>query len=231
MTRKERYFCDALIRRLSNGANGGEETLTIRRQTLQPIAHGARKATTEQRMLPERRIAEPVKVGERVCALRAQPVVAEPQGARRRCAGKVAAIEGAEMFGREHVAFQRPDAAVAIAQILEPDPARIRSRLRDAKAVPLLIPFTGHKRQELARGSLGSLMRLTAADLGNDPKSWTEWWVKNSDQPREKWLIDGLRRKEPLLRAMADEELRALSGMTFQFTAGGDKKQQEPAIR
>ena len=107
----------------------------------------------------------------------------------------------------------------------------ILGRLRDWKSVPLLIPLTGLKRAELANSSLGALMRLTAQDFGNNPKKWTEWWVKNSDAPREQWLVEGLRRKEPLLRVIADEELRTLTGLNYAFDPNGDKRAQEPAVR
>jgi hypothetical protein len=107
----------------------------------------------------------------------------------------------------------------------------ILGRLRDHKAVPLLIPLTGVKRQELANSSLGSLMRLTAQDFGHNPKKWNDWWGKNQNAPREQWLIDGLRRKEPLLRVIADEELRLLTGLNYAFDPNGDKKTQEPSIR
>lgn len=124
---------------------------------------------------------------------------------------------------RDRLSLPVIDAQVRATEIL--------GRLRDGKSVPLLIPLTASKRPELANATLGALMRLTAQDFGHNPKKWTEWWVKNSDRAREHWLVDGLRRKEPILRVIADEELRRATGLTFQFRMDGDKKAQEAAIR
>lgn len=107
----------------------------------------------------------------------------------------------------------------------------IVGRLRDVKAVPLLIPLVAHKKPEIANPALGALMRLTGQDFGHTPKRWTEWWVEHSDDPRERWLIDGLRRTEQILRVIADEELRRLSGLTFRFNPGAERKEQEASIR
>jgi hypothetical protein len=107
----------------------------------------------------------------------------------------------------------------------------IVGRLRDVKAVPLLIPLVAHKLPTIANSALGALMRLTAQDFGHTPKLWTEWWVGRSGEPRERWLIEGLRRTEQILRVIADEELRRLSGLTFRFDSRAARKEQEASIR
>ncbi len=124
---------------------------------------------------------------------------------------------------RERLAMPVPEAQARACEIL--------GRLRDTKSVPALIPLSGHKRPEIANTALGALMRITAQDCGNEPKAWTQWWVKTSDRPREEWLIAGLRRKEAIVRAIADEELRLLTGLTFNFDPNAKKSAQEPAIK
>ncbi len=107
----------------------------------------------------------------------------------------------------------------------------ILGRLRDLKSISGLITLVSHKKPEVANSALGALMRLTAQDFGHNPKRWTEWWVAASDQPREQWLIEGLKKKEPILRVIADEELRRLSGLTFRFDQSAERREQEASIR
>ena len=85
----------------------------------------------------------------------------------------------------------------------------------------MLIPLVGHKKPEVANPALGALMRLTGQDCGHNPKRWTEWWVEHSDEARERWLIDGLRRTEQILRVISDEELAPFVWSHLSFRSRG----------
>jgi Type II secretion system (T2SS), protein E, N-terminal domain len=106
----------------------------------------------------------------------------------------------------------------------------ILGRLRDIKSVPLLITLVTHKRGDVSGAALSALMRITAQDFGHNDSAWSTWWKKRGAQPREEWLVSGLRKDEPALRVIADEELRLLTGLQMGFDPTADKRAQEPAI-
>ena len=83
-------------------------------------------------------------------------------------------------------------------------------------------PFTPARRRLLCE--------LTAQDLGDDRRTWLTWWRDNRRHGRFEWLLEGLLDGDRTLHAQAAEQLRELTGETFDYDPLMSRRQRE-AVR
>jgi hypothetical protein len=144
-------------------------------------------------------------------------------------------LAGASQFAR-HPGFAVISAAVrqAITSAEERHrtlAASLVARFRMVEMWPLLLERLDDPSLEVAKEALNALMTLTFQDLGPKKKTWSVWFEKNAQLPREAWLIEALSHKEQNIRSGAIHELRMLTGHTFDYDPDGDKAERRLAIK
>lgn len=102
---------------------------------------------------------------------------------------------------------------------------------RDVTAVPELIAIIERKDRSLSDVAEAALAEITKQQLGGRARRWRAWWSKNADRNRIEWLIEGLSSKEPSVRRSAWEELRAVTGQSFDYDPDAGRRKREEARR
>jgi HEAT repeat protein len=105
------------------------------------------------------------------------------------------------------------------------------AQLRDARAVPRLIPLLSSDYAAISRSAHWALVTLAVHDFAYDAAAWNNWWEKNRDRHRVEWLIDGLLDPHVEIRRSAGEELKALSHEHFGYYEDLPQKDRERAYR
>lgn len=100
--------------------------------------------------------------------------------------------------------------------------------LGDIEAIPDLIAAIerGDRAGEHARKTL---VALTAQDFGTSERKWRKWHEGARNRHRVEWLIDGLTHKEDLIRELAINDLRRLTGEYFGYHHDLPRKERESA--
>ncbi len=102
------------------------------------------------------------------------------------------------------------------------------SQLGDAGAAADMIEVLGDRNRTIARAAHGSLVTLTAHDLGTMRMTWRRWLKSNGRRHRVEWLIDALEDRREELRIAAWHELERLSGRRYGLS---DKSSREDFMR
>ncbi len=89
--------------------------------------------------------------------------------------------------------------------------------VRDAKAVPALVPLLTDPKPEVVEATEGALTVLTRRQFGADVGRWTEWWDENGKRHRIEWLIDALTHMDQDIRAAAGDELKKITKEYFGY--------------
>jgi Type II secretion system (T2SS), protein E, N-terminal domain len=144
-------------------------------------------------------------------------------------------LAGASQFAR-HPSFAVVPAAVRQALTSAEERHRVFAaslvaRFRMVELWPLVLERVEDPSQEVAKEALNALMTLTFQDLGPKKKTWVSWFEKNAHLPREAWLVEALSHKELNIRSGAIQELRMLTGNTFDYLPDGDKAERRHAIK
>jgi hypothetical protein len=79
--------------------------------------------------------------------------------------------------------------------------------LREAVAVPMLVPVLADSFAQVALAAGRALTRLTGQDFARDGRKWTAWWTTNVGRHRAEWLIDALLNEDNVAAAKVAEEL------------------------
>ena len=74
-------------------------------------------------------------------------------------------------------------------------------------------------------------MAIAGQDFGRSRRRWLGWWHGHADRPRTEWLIEGLRHREPAVRAAAAEELRPLVGNLYGYRPDLPRPAREAAAK
>jgi len=80
-----------------------------------------------------------------------------------------------------------------------------------------------------AAAARSELVKLTGQDFGTKVKRWQAWWDKHHDDDRVEWLFEGLSHKEEQVRAVAERELRGITGEYFGYHFDLPRRQREHA--
>jgi hypothetical protein len=144
-------------------------------------------------------------------------------------------LAGASQFARH------PNFAIvlsAVRQALSSSDERHRmfasslvARFRMVELWPIVLDRLDDPSPEVAKESLNALMTLTFQDLGPKKKTWVSWFEKNSHLPREAWLVEALSHKELNIRQGAIQELRMITGNTFDYRPDADKSERKTSIK
>lgn len=152
--------------------------------------------------------------------------VPEVASAARAAAARVRGVSGFE----EAVARHLRD------ELASPDPDRVGSaamaigRTRDERAIPLLIPLTGHADDRVAAEASDALTQITKQTHGDSPRRWQSWWEQNRTRPRAAWLVEGLAHKDLQIRLSSIEELVALTNDALGYQADGPRREREKSL-
>lgn len=92
--------------------------------------------------------------------------------------------------------------------------AQILGQLREATAVPALIPLVVSPQRALASAATSALAVICAQAFGSDVARWAEWWQSHYTRPREAWLVEALRHSDTAITRIAHNELVRLTGRT-----------------
>lgn len=93
---------------------------------------------------------------------------------------------------------------------------------RSAEGLAALVAALDSDETALAQRSARALRLLTAHELGPRSKDWRKFVRDRADEPRGRWLLDGLLAKDVALRDLAALELAGLTGETFGYQQGAD---------
>lgn len=102
---------------------------------------------------------------------------------------------------------------------------------RDVTAIPDLIEILERKERSLTDVVESALAEITKQRFGSSPRRWRSWWAKNESKNRIEWLIEGLSSRDELIRKSACEELRAVTGQTFDYDPTSARRKREEARR
>jgi hypothetical protein len=80
-----------------------------------------------------------------------------------------------------------------------------------------------------AAAARSELVKLTGQDFGTKVKRWQAWWDKHHDDDRVEWLFEGLSHKEEQVRAIAERELRGITGEYFGYHFDLSRREREHA--
>jgi hypothetical protein len=101
--------------------------------------------------------------------------------------------------------------------------------LRDTSSIPAFIELLVPASAPLAIAAQQALVALAAQDFGSSQRRWSAWWHRRAGQHRIEWLIDGMGHADTEIRAAAGEELRQISGVSFEFSPELPKASREKA--
>lgn len=99
--------------------------------------------------------------------------------------------------------------------------------IREHEAIPTLLQLLEGEDRALARATRWALSVLTRQDFGTDLAAWRNFWQQHRDEDRVEWLISSLDHEQRDIRRAAGDELKALSGQSFDY----DEDQPAPARR
>jgi len=80
-----------------------------------------------------------------------------------------------------------------------------------------------------AAAARSELVKLTGQDFGTKVKRWQAWWDKHHEADRVEWLFEGLSHKEDQVRAIAERELRGITGEYFGYHFDLSRREREHA--
>ncbi len=93
------------------------------------------------------------------------------------------------------------------------------------EAVSPLIQLLTDQNQSVRAAASAALTALAAADFGDDPDKWIQWWAAHQNESRELWLTDALLsraetlRKEQAARILVTKRLVELEARNLQALA------------
>jgi len=103
--------------------------------------------------------------------------------------------------------------------------------LREARAVPRLIPLLSDENADVVKSAHWALGVIARQDFGREPEGWQNWWQRRSDEHRIEWLIEALMHDDPDIRRAAGEELKSLTKEYFGYYDDLPKKERARAQR
>ena len=101
--------------------------------------------------------------------------------------------------------------------------------MREALAVPALIPLLSDPGPEVSAAARVALVAITRQDFGVPAQKWQAWWDANKERHRLEWLIDALMHEQAALRAAAGEELKTSTKEYFGYYDDLPKRERERA--
>jgi HEAT repeat protein len=101
--------------------------------------------------------------------------------------------------------------------------------VREARAVPDLIPLIDDKKRPVLTSAYHALVVLTRQDFGTDTGAWQRWWSEQGKRHRIEWLIDSLMHDVSDIRRAAGDELKSLTKEYFGYYDDLPKKERARA--
>jgi hypothetical protein len=123
--------------------------------------------------------------------------------------------------------------------LLEPQQVLVRrvialqmlGEVRDAAAVPHLLPRLIDPQPEVSAAARSSLVVVSRQDFGLHLSHWTDWFEQNKGKQRIEWLIDALAHPASALRLAALEELVKLTRNAFGYQDDMPKRERERVMQ
>jgi hypothetical protein len=106
--------------------------------------------------------------------------------------------------------------------------AAVLAALGDVASLPALLDLLA-RGGALAPAATAALIRLAKQDHGNSAKKWRQWWDRNKSKHVIEWMLEGLGHKDPEIRRISIDDLRALTGEYFGFHHDLAKREREEA--
>lgn len=97
------------------------------------------------------------------------------------------------------------------------------------EAVSPLIQLLTDQNPSVRASAAGALTAIAAADFGDAPDKWIQWWAAHQNESREQWLSEALRtraetlRKEQAARLLVTKRLVELEGRNLQALVATDR--------
>jgi HEAT repeat protein len=98
--------------------------------------------------------------------------------------------------------------------------------LADLRSIPHLLEVLEGDR-ETAVPARRALRRLTSQDFAWSIRKWRSWWDSNRTRNRIEWLLDSLAHRDEELRRQAVDDLRTLTGESFDFNHDAPRRERE----
>jgi hypothetical protein len=123
--------------------------------------------------------------------------------------------------------------------LLEPQQVLVRrvialqmlGEVRDAAAVPHLLPRLVDPQPEVSAAARASLVVVSRQDFGLHLSHWSDWFEQNKGKQRIEWLIDALAHPASGLRLAALEELVKLTRNAFGYQDDMPKRERERVMQ
>ena len=98
--------------------------------------------------------------------------------------------------------------------------------LADLRSIPHLLEVLEGDR-ETAVPARRALRRLTSQDFAWSIRKWRSWWDRNRGRTRIEWLLDALAHRDEEIRRQAVDDLRTLTGESFNFNPDATRRERE----
>ena len=98
--------------------------------------------------------------------------------------------------------------------------------LADLRSIPHLLEVLEGER-ETAIPARRALRRLTCQDFAWSIRKWRSWWDENRGRSRIEWLLDSLGHRDEEIRRQAVDDLRTLTGESFDYNHDGTRRERE----